>query len=165
MGAAALPAHSCFPYVPPGLAGWVPPALTQFFFLTHLCPAWFLAPVAVSPNRASVSTHLAPGVFRSTIPLPRPLLRGEVVLPAPPETFESAGKGHTLSLSLYSLPFMVHLLGADTFCLEMCALTKTPSPSLLLPQTQWSVPISLCQTSLTTLPQRSHRPWLSRDLT
>ena len=135
-------------FVSPGLAlGSALPALTWLLFLTHLCSALALGSAAISPSTAFLSTRLCFGS--------RPLHQ------TTPKTLEAVDKGHTLSLSLYSLPFMAQLLGTDTSCLEMCALTKSPSPSLLPPQT----PISSCQTSLVTWQQESHRPWLPQDLT
>lgn len=125
----------------------MPPALAWLLFLTHLCSALALGSAAISPSTAFLSTRLCFGS--------RPLHQ------TTPKTLEAVDKGHTLSLSLYSLPFMAQLLGTDTSCLEMCALTKSPSPSLLPPQT----PISSCQTSLVTWQQESHRPWLPQDLT
>jgi hypothetical protein len=123
----------------------MPPAPTWLLFLSHLCSSLALGSAAISPSTAFLSTHLCLG--------------SRLLHQTTPKTLEAQDKGNTLSLSLYSLPFMAQLHG--TSCLEMCALTKSPSPSLLPPQT----PISSCQTSLVSWQQQSHRPWLPWDLT
>lgn len=55
-------------------------------------------------------------------PTPENLAPGGVILPAPIKTFESVGKGHPVSLSLYRLPSLLQLLHVDTFCLVLCGL-------------------------------------------